>query len=548
MQPKNPQSATKPLLFRVLDFTLSRPILKMSFNDLFTNMGYFLLGAISGLGFAPTHFSWLTAITFIFLIYKILVSENKKNITSKVLWFGLGHFFLSLSWIMSVFFINPATTEKLGIYAPFAVMLLSLYNSLYFILPTLTCQYFKGFKKALVFALSFSIGEWLRGLIFTGFPWNSLHLILTNQIESLQIASVFGPYFVTFILVFSFALIAYALTLKAPLRVRIIPIATSFLILITNFTFGYLRLKNNPTTYENNFNVRLVQIDIPQGKKWDKAGFDNQLKKYKELSKAKTTVLPDLIIWPETAIISPINLSDALRKMIVEFLQPQQFLITGFPSVFGDHNLFNSLGLFNHKAYKSYHKHHLVPFGEYVPFNLFKKFTAGQGEFSAGPGPQTLTIEEPRKFPSAKALLAKSKLNSRGEVFSFSPLICYEAIFTANVINLKERPDFMVNITNDAWYGRSAGPYQHFDASLIRTIEEGLPMLRVANGGLSGIIDAYGRVVKKSVFEASFIESALPSRAPKTLYALTGNWLSIGIMFLFIIYFGLASKNKYGMM
>jgi apolipoprotein N-acyltransferase len=173
----------------------------------------------------------------------------------------------------------------------------------------------------------------------------------------------------------------------------------------------------------------------------------------------------------------------------------------------------------------TYDKFHLVPFGEYTPFRKifkFSKITAGATDFSAGPGPRTLRL---KGLPPV------------------SPLICYEVIFPNQVVNSQDRPEWMLNLTNDGWYGASSGPYQHFDAARLRAVEEGLPLVRVANTGISGVIDGYGRVVSKlALGTKGTLDSVLPSSLSPTLYGRLGNWL---VIFLILIIAGAGMLTNY---
>jgi apolipoprotein N-acyltransferase len=165
-----------------------------------------------------------------------------------------------------------------------------------------------------------------------------------------------------------------------------------------------------------------------------------------------------------------------------------------------------------------YDKAHLVPFGEYVPFSDWlpmKKITPGAIDLSAGPGPETLTL------PGLPA---------------FAPIVCYEAIFPAAIVDEGARPDWILNVTNDAWYGHSSGPYQHFAIARTRAVEEGLPLVRVANNGISGVVDAAGRVLAGMDLDSvGYLDAGLPAPAPATLYSRAGDWLFAAMLVLLLL-------------
>lgn len=508
------RTAKKSGMFdKVMDFAFNRAPLRFSFKKMMIGLGYFMVGAIASFGLAPIYWLAGSFVAMLFFAYKVMHAESKKEAAKIGMWFGLGYFFAGLMWIMGVFFINPSTAAKVGIFAPFAVLGLAAYCALYFMFAALLSGYFtKGVQRAAAFAILFTLFEWARGLLFSGFPWNSVYLLLMPIPSALQSASLFGPYFITAILMASLSLFALGIGKQVTNPKRVIFVGGAILLMAVNFIYGEVRLRNHPLESEN-FRVRLVQGDVEQGKKWKREELDAQLKKYQDLSREKSADgrIPDLIIWPETAVVSPINLHPELRELVTEFLSPNQFLITGYPRVVNQEVMYNSLGLFTRSYYRNYDKQHLVPFGEYMPIAGMKKVTDGETDFSAGRGPETIEIKDG---------------------ITFAPLICYEAIFTSDLIDRENRASFIVNVTNDAWFGRSAGPFQHFDNVRMRTIEEGLPMLRVANGGVNAVVDAYGRVVEVKYFEPSVIDVDLPAAAKKTLYSMTGNWLLIIILLL----------------
>jgi apolipoprotein N-acyltransferase len=229
-------------------------------------------------------------------------------------------------------------------------------------------------------------------------------------------------------------------------------------------------------------------------------------------------------LWPEAAVPFLLGRDAPARREIAAVVPPHGYVITGAvranPPPQPVRKVWNSLEAVDAEGdiTAHYDKVHLVPFGEYVPFRSFlpiEKITAGTIDFSAGPGHRTLALPGPPPF---------------------APLICYEAIFPGDIIDAAHRPDWLLNITNDAWYGRSSGPFQHFAIARTRAVEEGLPLVRVANNGVSGVVDAEGRIKARTSLDAvGYADVALPAAAAPTLYARAGDRMLLLLLFLAII-------------
>jgi apolipoprotein N-acyltransferase len=261
--------------------------------------------------------------------------------------------------------------------------------------------------------------------------------------------------------------------------------------------------------------LRLVQPNVPQALKWDPEARERNLEELIDLTRSAGFETRTHTIWSETATAFPIwgdlpQLADR-RRQIAAAIPTGGMLVTGAPrfarDAAGDIHAWNSLHALEGDATiaATYDKFHLVPFGEYVPLRDWlpvERIVPGGIDFSAGPGPQLLAI---RGLPLA------------------SPLICYEIIFPGNVVPAGMRPGLLLNITNDSWFGQSAGPYQHFAATRLRAIEQGLPTIRAAGGGISAVLDAYGRpVAMLGLGQRGVLDAGLPVALPPTLYALAG--------------------------
>jgi len=222
------------------------------------------------------------------------------------------------------------------------------------------------------------------------------------------------------------------------------------------------------------------------------------------------------VLWPETAIPFLLNESPEALQLLATVVAPGGYLLTGAPRSDNDGKvrgrdgrrpIWNSLFVIDHegRVRATYDKAHLVPFGEYLPFHDVLPLlsdTIGRGSFAAGKGPQTISL--PGLPP-------------------FAPIICYEVIFTGAVVPARQRPEWLLNITNDSWFGHSAGPFQHLVSARLRSVEEGLPMVRVANTGISAVIDPYGRVTAEIGIDLpGSMDQALPVALSATLYARFG--------------------------
>jgi apolipoprotein N-acyltransferase len=286
---------------------------------------------------------------------------------------------------------------------------------------------------------------------------------------------------------------------------------------------GAIRLPGAPTPVVPDVRLRLVQPSIEQSLKWVEGRYDTNLRRHVELTLRPAEKQPTAIIWPEAAEPFPLDGHPENSKILGSILKPGQLLITGIdrylenetpPAVRDSIQVLDSTG----GLLATYDKFHYVPFGEYMPLGrwlpFIKAVAADSIEPTAGPGPETI------RLPGLPAV---------------GPLICYEVIFPNEVVNPKDRPDWLVDVTNDAWFGLSAGPYQHFAMMRVRAVEEGLPLANAANDGISGVVDPYGRVTARlGLGKIGVVDADLPKSIPATLYAHVGDSL------FFIMVAGLA--------
>ena len=504
-----------------------------------------LAGALSALACAPFHGFPVLFLTFPVLVWLLdgaCFPETGQTETA-TLWrrlrwamglgwlFGFGYFFAGLYWVGEAFLVEA---EIFGWLLPFAISGLPAGLALFFALATaLACVLWKPGPARLVgLALSFTLTEWLRGHLFTGFPWNSLGLAVTGNDSLLQTASLFGMYGLTLPSVMIFAapaVLAHGARGRASMSVMGYTrlawgyVAVMAVMLVLGWGWGQYRLSGAVVAVVDDVRLRIVQPNVAQREKWVPSNRQGIFERHLALGwdkkathrSAKTQVAPAThIIWPEVAVPFLIGSSTVARKMLAEVMSKGQILITGAIRAENadpgtppeEREIFNSILVMNDEAQviHRYDKKHLVPFGEYLPFRGLleaiglRQLTKLRGAFNTGQGPRRL---KPKNGPM------------------FAPLVCYEIIFSGDVVSPGQRPSWLLNVTNDAWFGKTTGPLQHFHQARVRAVEEGLPVVRAANTGVSAIIDGYGRVRESlGLGEQGIVEGRLPVPLPETLF------------------------------
>jgi apolipoprotein N-acyltransferase len=365
----------------------------------------------------------------------------------------------------------------------------------------------------------------VRGHALTGFPWNLPGYVWTEYPWLIQIAAWIGIYGVTVL-----ALLAPALASLVGSR-SVSPstgrrwAAIGIGIVAAATIFGAIRLPPGATSLVPGVRLRLVQPSIQQDLKWVEGRYDDNLRQQMELSLKPADTPPTAIIWSEAAEPFPLEDHPSNARIVSSILKPGQLLITGIdrylasetpPGIRDSIQVLDSTGA----ILATYDKFHYVPFGEYMPLGkwlpLVKAVAAGDIDPTPGPGPRTIRLPG---LPPA------------------GPLICYEVIFPGDVVDREDRPDWLIDVTNDAWFGHSAGPYQHFAMMRVRAVEEGLPLANAANDGISGVVDPYGRVIARLGLGAvGVVDSALPKPIPITIYARIGD----SAFFIMILALGLS--------
>ena len=425
---------------------------------------------------------------------------------------AFGFHLLGLSWVGEAFLVEA---EKFGWMRPFAMGGLPAGLALLFGLTGALFVRLRRGKPAAdlgLFAGLVLAAEWLRGTILTGFPWNLPVQAWDGFPGVLQAAAWIGPYGLSLLTVLSAA--AFGLLAMLPPLRAVLLVALASLPLATAAALGNWRLAEAPAQMPTvpDVKLRLVQPNIPQREKWLPQMRAENFRRHLTMSRDAAAAGVTHVIWPEAAtsflLLDSPDALDAIREVV----PPGGALITGTPRKMGESGqgaLYgNSAVILNDAAepVATYDKHHLVPFGEYVPLRDWlpvERLAAGRGDFTPGPGPQTLAV------PGAPPV---------------SPLICYEGIFPLGVREEAKPPEWLLNITNDAWFGSSAGPHQHLAIARLRAIEQGLPLVRVANTGISAVIDPYGRNLHAmAVGTQGVIDTGLPRSLAPTPYSRYGN-------------------------
>lgn len=431
-------------------------------------------------------------------------------------WFGFGHFATGLYWIAEALLIDPA---QFGWMVPFAVLGLPAVLAVFPAAATLLLYVSgtRGVAQILLFAVLWTAMEWARGHLLTGLPWNLIGYAWTASNAVSQLGALTGIWGLSFFTVLMAAMPAILTDTTISIRARWYAVALATALLPVVWTGGAVRLHLAPVADADETTVpgvklRLVQANIAQRLKWRPDQAEAILRRYLQLSAGPEFDGITHIIWPETAVPFSLSNDPVHRAAIGSVAPPRGFVITGYDrtSTPGQRPLrvWNSLASVDPagRIAHTYDKHRLVPFGEFVPFRALLKIakvTYGDIDFAAGDGPRTLDIPG---LPPA------------------SPLICYEAIFPGQVVAADGRPDWLLNLTNDAWFGSSAGPYQHFQSARMRAIEQGLPLVRVAVTGISAVVDPYGRILHRlDIGQEGVLDATLPTALVPTPYARFGD-------------------------
>lgn len=462
------------------------------------------LGALLALALPPFHLVPLAAVALTGLVWLVGSASGPRGAFALGWLFGFGHFLAGLWWIVNALLLFGWQ------FLPVYPIVIGLLPSILAVFVALACAALKltpleGPARILAFAGWWTALEWARGHMFSGFPWNLAGYAWTFSDAMIQLAALGGVYALSFATVAAAAMPALLAERGAP-RAAWASVGAAALALAAVYGYGAARLAGAPSPGADNVPgvmLRVVQPNVSQAMKWNRARHEHNFLHHLDLTTAPGREAPTHVIWPETAATFFLDEQPAALALIGRAVPAGGLLLTGAPRRGGegrDRRLWNSLLAVDGRGRvaATYDKFHLVPLGEYVPLKDYlplTKVVEGASDYSAGPGPRTLHLPG---LPPVSAL------------------ICYEVIFPGRVLDRADRPGWLLNITNDGWYGDSPGPRQHFAIARLRAVEEGLPLVRSANTGISGVVDAYGRVVAKLDLGATGVVDA---RLPRALDA-----------------------------
>jgi apolipoprotein N-acyltransferase len=487
--------------------------------------------------------AWIALVPFLISLY----DKQPKEAFNAGMAAGIPYFFGTIYWIYhsinsygGISFITSVLIVVL------LCMYLSLYIGVFAFLFSVTIRNTK-LPAVLIAPAFWVVLEFLRSYLFTGFPWSSIGYSQYQFLTIIQIADITGIYGVSFLVVAVNGALADVFLLKRrtrdmplfPLSYTVIGYSLLLAGIIFTIIYGQIRLREDrPGKY---IKVSVVQGNIEQDKKWEPAYQNDVIDIYKDLSLQASSSSPSLVVWPETAVPFFFGTDRALTREI-EDLQSQMNAYLLFGSVLvkekkNDRYLLSNSAVLLDQAGKviyTYDKIHMVPFGEYVPLRkilfFINKLVVGIGDYTPG----------------------NSYIKARTPLGDFATLICYEVVFPGLVRKFyAPGGDFIVNITNDAWFGRTTGPYQHFSMAVFRAVENRKPLIRAANTGISGFIDSSGRIISQSpLFERLVLTHAVKTDSTKSFYSKYGDlftyiWIVFSLILLTNI-FGRVKRNLRG--
>jgi len=507
----------------------------------------FFLGVLTILSFAPYNLTFINFFTFSVLLFLIsevrkrTKSKYRKKISNRYFFFtgcayGFGFFLFGNYWIS----ISLTHDDAFVGLIPFTVILIPLFLSLFFGFAILIVGNFadKKISFILLFSLIFSLFEFLRGNILTGFPWNLIAYTWSWSTNTLQILSLIGTYSLSLVSI-TFFCIPFLFFKKKITKHSIIFSLIFLIIFVGNYIFGTYKSNNIKYKFDSNISIKIISPNFTL-KDYNTTSEKSQLEKLIRISdadKKKNT----LFIWPEGIFYeSRLDEIKKYKSLFSKNFSDKHLIALGINNFAFDNETkkeryFNSLVILNHnlEILSVYNKINLVPFGEFLPFEKtlskvgFKKITRGYNSFSSGNLREVIYLGE--KFSNKSVL----------------PLICYEIIYSGKMKNITQLPDLVINISEDAWFGKSIGPYQHFQKAVYRSIEEGIFLARSANKGISGFINPNGEVIKSlNTGESGNIELDFPYFSQSTLFSRFGNKIFFLIIFLYIFLTLILKKFK----
>jgi apolipoprotein N-acyltransferase len=485
----------------------------------------FVLGGASVLIQAPIHFWPILFVTLPLLVWLIdgAPAQRWRGMWAGAVtgwWFGFGYFLAGLYWIGHALLVDAQT---FGWFLPVAVAgvpaVLAIFTAIG--IAGARLLWTRGATRILALAVAVVAVEWLRGHVLTGFPWNAFGYALEFPLPFAQSASVIGIWGLTFITLAVFATPATLVDDRSDTQLPWAPFLCGMAVLIVLAAFGAWRLSRNPTSFVEGVALRIMQPNLQQDDKFNYAAKASVMSRYVNLSSpgGDQHGLRGIthLIWPESAFPFYLTTEPEALAQIAALLPEKTVLITGAdrvgeppPGAAGTDTR-TSIYVLDHTGavLALYDKVHLVPFGEFLPLDsllqrmgltALNKVTAG---LLPGEGRHIMAIP-----PAPPAL----------------PLLCYEVIFPDELTSRGERAGWLLNLTNDGWFGNSSGPYQHFAQARLRAIEQGLPLVRAANTGISAVVDPVGRVIGSlPLGSEGILDAPLPQAVAPTIYARFGD-------------------------
>ncbi|WP_377291292.1 apolipoprotein N-acyltransferase [Rhizobium sp. SG2393] len=516
----------------------SRVILSSGIGRVFLAM---LAGALAVLAQAPFFVILAPFVSFTLLVWLIDGATGRagagmirRRLPAFMIgwWFGFGYFLAGLWWLGAAFLVEA---DEFAWLMPLGIIGLPAFLAVYFGFATLVARLFwsEGAGRICALAASFGLFEWLRAFLFTGFPWNAIGYAVMPVPLLMQSAGAIGLWAVTTLAVFVFATPALFGT-----RRGLVPgVAFALVLAAAHVGYGaFVLSRPAPAALDPALPIRIVQPVIDQAKKLDDAERGRIFEEHLALSAAAPAEgrpKPKIIVWPETSIPFILTLNPDALVRIADVLEDGQVLIAGAvrsedagPGL--PPRYYNSVYVIDDRGQivAAADKVHLVPFGEYLPFESLLQEAGLQalaasmpGGYSSAPAHQPLTL------PGGKV---------------FYPLICYEAIFPDEIEATTATTDALLNITNDGWFGKTPGPFQHFHQAQLRAVETGLPLIRVANTGVSAVVTARGDVVDGLQLDAKgFVDVDLPAKEPRPIphpWQTRGFLIGCALMLLIALY------------
>ena len=492
----------------------------------------FVLGMITSFSLPPYSFFFINFITFpLLLIYLISNYKKGKWISFKIGWmFGFGYFVFSLYWIT-----NALTFEEnFKLLIPIALILIPLFLGVFYGVATCACSFFslnKKFCSILIFSIFFSLVEFVRSFVLGGFPWNLIAFAWTDYLPILQVLSFIGTYSFNLLSLTIFLIPTIVLFNYRKIE-KLFILALATVLLILNFFYGSLILKNNEKINETNldFVIKIISPKIDINRFFDDENPEKIILELVKLSKPNN-LEKTIFIFPE-GVLSNIYLEDLKNYSYIfsENYSDQHKIVIGINSS-EEVKVFNSMVVLDQDVniLAKYNKNKLVPFGEFLPFeNFFSKF----GLKKITQGYQSFSSDNERNIININAI-------------NFVPLICYEIIYSGKINKTNDDFDLILNISEDGWFGNSVGPYQHFSHSIFRSIEEGKNLIRSANNGISAFINSKGQIINQiKSTESGVIEVKSFNQVNKTLFSSFGNKIFFYFLLFYIILFFFLKKRE----